>query len=198
MASVDAPGIRLSSGIRLRGSARRDRRHARRAARPADRSRRPPLSGLAPGGRRIVDIVSGPLQVRLAESAADIDAAQALRYRIFYEIMGARPLPGMEHAAPRLRRLRPDLRSSAGARSQPRQRRRCGRRHLSADPARGGGARSARSTRPRNTTSRRWSPIPAKSSNSAAPASMPAIAPGRSCSCCGAASPPMSSTTTSR
>ena len=44
---------------------------------------------------RIVDIVSGPLQVRLAESAADIDAAQALRYRIFYEIMGARPLPGM-------------------------------------------------------------------------------------------------------
>src|SRR5205823_3954441 len=41
-------------------------------------------------------IVSGPLQVRLAESAADIDAAQALRYRIFYEIMGALPLPGME------------------------------------------------------------------------------------------------------
>ncbi|HEX3952668.1 MAG TPA: GNAT family N-acyltransferase [Stellaceae bacterium] len=42
-----------------------------------------------------MDIVSGPLQVRLAESAADIDAAQALRYRIFYEIMGARPLAGM-------------------------------------------------------------------------------------------------------
>jgi len=45
---------------------------------------------------RIVDIVSGPLQVRLAESAADIEAAQALRYRIFYEVMGAQPLPGME------------------------------------------------------------------------------------------------------
>ena len=44
---------------------------------------------------RVVDIASGPLQVRLAEGAADIDAAQALRYRIFYEIMGARPLPGM-------------------------------------------------------------------------------------------------------
>jgi putative hemolysin len=44
---------------------------------------------------RIVDIVSGPLQVRLAGSAADIDAAQALRYRVFYETMGARPLPGM-------------------------------------------------------------------------------------------------------
>jgi putative hemolysin len=49
-----------------------------------------------PAAARIVDIVSGPFQVRLAESAADIDAAQALRYRIFYEIMGAQPLPGME------------------------------------------------------------------------------------------------------
>jgi putative hemolysin len=50
--------------------------------------------------RRIVDIGSGPLQVRLAESGADIDAVQALRYRVFYETMGARPLPGRE----RLRR----------------------------------------------------------------------------------------------
>ena len=49
----------------------------------------------APAGR-VVDISSGPLQVRLAESTADIDAAQALRYRIFYEKMGARPLPGTE------------------------------------------------------------------------------------------------------
>jgi L-ornithine Nalpha-acyltransferase len=48
------------------------------------------------GGRdRIVDIWSGPLQVRLAETPADIDAAQALRYRIFYEKLGARPLPEM-------------------------------------------------------------------------------------------------------
>ena len=39
----------------------------------------------------IVDISSGPLQVRLAESEADIDAVQALRYRIFYETPGARP-----------------------------------------------------------------------------------------------------------
>lgn len=44
----------------------------------------------------IVDLVSGPLQVRLAQTAADIDAAQALRYRIFYEIMGARPAPETE------------------------------------------------------------------------------------------------------
>ena len=41
----------------------------------------------------IVDIRSGPLQVRLAETTADIDAAQALRYRIFYERLGAQPLP---------------------------------------------------------------------------------------------------------
>ncbi len=51
---------------------------------------------LPAGAGRVIDIVSGPLQVRLAENAADIDAAQALRYRIFYEIMGARALPGME------------------------------------------------------------------------------------------------------
>src|SRR5579875_3676843 len=38
---------------------------------------------------------SGRFEVRLAESAADIEAAQALRYRIFYEKMGARPLPEM-------------------------------------------------------------------------------------------------------
>jgi L-ornithine Nalpha-acyltransferase len=55
-----------------------------------------PLPNASPGAARIVDIVSGPLQVRLAESTADIDAAQALRYRIFYEIMGARPVAGME------------------------------------------------------------------------------------------------------
>jgi L-ornithine Nalpha-acyltransferase len=43
----------------------------------------------------ILDVVGGPLQVRLATSIADIDAVQALRYRIFYERMGARPEPGM-------------------------------------------------------------------------------------------------------
>jgi L-ornithine Nalpha-acyltransferase len=58
----------------------------------------PPLSieAVARGLRGcIVDIRSGPLQVRLAETPADIDAAQALRYRIFYETLGAHPLPGM-------------------------------------------------------------------------------------------------------
>jgi L-ornithine Nalpha-acyltransferase len=52
-----------------------------------------PAAPLASGG--IVDIRSGPLQVRLAESGADIEAAQALRYRVFYETLGARPLPEM-------------------------------------------------------------------------------------------------------
>jgi putative hemolysin len=46
-------------------------------------------------GSRIIDLWSGPFQVRLAESAADIAAAQALRYRIFYEEMGARAVPEM-------------------------------------------------------------------------------------------------------
>ncbi|MBL8833493.1 MAG: GNAT family N-acetyltransferase, partial [Rhodospirillales bacterium] len=34
---------------------------------------------------------SGNLEVRLARDAADIDAAQALRYRVFYEELGAAP-----------------------------------------------------------------------------------------------------------
>ena len=69
-------------------------------------SHTPPLDRVSelddsPGGR-IVDIAAGPLQVRLAENAADIDAAQALRYRVFYETMGAHPLADMS----RLRRDR--------------------------------------------------------------------------------------------
>ncbi len=47
-----------------------------------------PAAGAAPGP--VVDIRSGPLQVRLAAGEADIDAAQALRYRVFYEALGAR------------------------------------------------------------------------------------------------------------
>lgn len=42
-----------------------------------------------------VDVWSGSLQVRLAETIADIDAAQELRYRVFYREMGARPTPEM-------------------------------------------------------------------------------------------------------
>jgi L-ornithine Nalpha-acyltransferase len=50
----------------------------------------PVEAAIKPDLARIVDISSGPLQVRLAEGEADIDAAQALRYRIFYEGLGAR------------------------------------------------------------------------------------------------------------
>ena len=46
----------------------------------------------------IVDVRFGKLQVRLAESVADVDAAQALRYRVFYDEMGARPTAEMARA----------------------------------------------------------------------------------------------------
>jgi putative hemolysin len=45
----------------------------------------------------LVDIWSGPLQVRLARDSGDIDAAQALRYRVFYESLGARPRASLRH-----------------------------------------------------------------------------------------------------
>jgi len=51
---------------------------------------------IAPDGPvSIVDVRAGALQVRLAETAGDIEAAQALRYRVFYEEMGAIPSPEM-------------------------------------------------------------------------------------------------------
>lgn len=40
-----------------------------------------------------VDERAGPLQVRLAETEAEIDAALALRYRVFYDEMKAKPSP---------------------------------------------------------------------------------------------------------
>ena len=42
-----------------------------------------------------VDVWSGALEVRLAEAPGEIDAAQALRYRVFYDEMGARPTADM-------------------------------------------------------------------------------------------------------
>ncbi|EWY40414.1 ornithine-acyl ACP N-acyltransferase [Skermanella stibiiresistens SB22] len=41
------------------------------------------------------DLRSGNLEVRLAESSAEVDAAQALRYRVFYTEMSAKPTPEM-------------------------------------------------------------------------------------------------------
>jgi L-ornithine Nalpha-acyltransferase len=51
-----------------------------------------PQEALAPADPvSVVDVRSGPLQVRLAETVRDVDAAQALRYRVFYDEMGAKP-----------------------------------------------------------------------------------------------------------
>jgi len=47
---------------------------------------------------RPVDVSGGNLRIRLAEDAAEIRAAQALRYRVFYETMAARPTKEMAAA----------------------------------------------------------------------------------------------------
>ncbi|TAL04301.1 MAG: GNAT family N-acetyltransferase, partial [Rhodospirillaceae bacterium] len=39
--------------------------------------------------------IAGSQEIRLANCPAEIDAAQALRYRVFYDEMGAVPLPDM-------------------------------------------------------------------------------------------------------
>ena len=51
------------------------------------------LLGTPTSSAEIVKVVAGDFEVRLAETAAEIDAAQALRYRVFYEEMTARPSP---------------------------------------------------------------------------------------------------------
>jgi L-ornithine Nalpha-acyltransferase len=53
------------------------------------------LLGAPASSAEIVKVVAGDFEVRLAESAAEIDAAQALRYRVFYEEMTAKPTPEM-------------------------------------------------------------------------------------------------------
>jgi putative hemolysin len=47
---------------------------------------------------RLVDVRVGDLRLRLAETEAEVEAAQSLRYRIFYESMAARPTPEMAAA----------------------------------------------------------------------------------------------------
>jgi putative hemolysin len=44
---------------------------------------------------RPVDVRVGDIEIRLAESEEEVRAAQALRYRVFYEEMAARPTPEM-------------------------------------------------------------------------------------------------------
>src|SRR6185295_11197779 len=53
------------------------------------------LLGAPASSAEIVKVVAGDFEVRLAQTAAEIDAAQALRYRIFYEEMAAQPSPEM-------------------------------------------------------------------------------------------------------
>ena len=53
------------------------------------------LLGAPASSAEIVKVVAGDFEVRLAQSAAEIDAAQALRYRVFYEEMTAHPTPEM-------------------------------------------------------------------------------------------------------
>ncbi len=42
-----------------------------------------------------VDVMSGSLRIRLAESLDEVEASQGLRYRVFCEEMGAKPTPKM-------------------------------------------------------------------------------------------------------
>jgi putative hemolysin len=48
--------------------------------------------------RAAVHVHAGELEIRLAEGPGEIEAAQALRYRVFYEEMNARPTPEMARA----------------------------------------------------------------------------------------------------
>ena len=158
---------------------------------PRRRASRPTASAASARSAR------GNLGVRLAVTAAEIDAVQALRFRVFYDEMGAQPDAAAAAARTRPRRVRRGRRPPAGRGSRDRPAARGRGRHLPADPARGGRRGSAASTRPTNTTSPRSWRFPAGCWNSAGPASMPTIAAARRCSCCGAASPPMSSSTAS-
>lgn len=57
----------------------------------------PPVSN-----REIVQVVAGDFEVRLAQTSAEVEAAQALRFRVFYEEMTA-------HASPEMQALRRDF-----------------------------------------------------------------------------------------
>src|SRR5262249_34464307 len=65
------------------------------ASRARDRMSEPPEPTVIAERMTALPIRSGMLSVRLAESMAEIDAAQALRFRVFYEEMGATPTPEM-------------------------------------------------------------------------------------------------------
>jgi putative hemolysin len=52
-------------------------------------------AALRPGADALPPIVAGEFEVRLARNDAEVEAAQALRYRVFYEEMTAKPTPEM-------------------------------------------------------------------------------------------------------
>jgi putative hemolysin len=56
------------------------------------------VANLADAKTRPVDLSIGDLEIRLAENDAEVAAAQALRYRVFYEEMSATPSPEMAAA----------------------------------------------------------------------------------------------------
>ncbi len=64
------------------------------AARPQKRKRVRLAASPAPESRLISE-TAGTLQVRLAETWDEVDAALALRYRVFYDEMKARATPGL-------------------------------------------------------------------------------------------------------
>lgn len=52
---------------------------------------RPEMTAVLPNDRPLPALRTGNLELRLAENAAEVDAALALRYRVFFEEMGAKP-----------------------------------------------------------------------------------------------------------
>ena len=65
------------------------------------------------------EIRAGKLGVRIAATPDEIDAAQALRYRVFFEEMGAQPGRRRISHPPRRRRLRHRRRPPPGPRPRP-------------------------------------------------------------------------------
>ncbi|MBU8544728.1 MULTISPECIES: GNAT family N-acetyltransferase [Roseomonadaceae] len=65
---------------------------------PEDAAPSPEPARIAPVTEGFEELRAGNLGLRLAETPAEIDAAQALRYRVFYEEMGAQADPAMRAA----------------------------------------------------------------------------------------------------
>ena len=98
------------------------------------------IAGTRTDHRPFPELRAGNLGVRIAATAAEIDAVQALRYRVFYQEMGAkadaataaslRDRDAFDAVADHLLVVDHAIGDGAGRRG----------RHLSADPARGRGA----------------------------------------------------------